>query len=298
MPKFRLFALALLVLAAAHAPAKAGTAVKPIWFFRAESADGRTTFFYPSFHLRDPRVPRPPMTMLDGIGRLVLEADIAQLKAHPETIRSYLIAPRPRDLSALFTPAQIMQIRARASCNGLGGAVEQLRLSFIATLLALPCPEGQAETRSYEDTVEVAAQQRGLKITGIETGEEEFTALAALPERLFIDQIKEMTLHPDRADKMIDRMVDLYGKGDLAGLYALMLSDMPKRGTDRKLFIDKVLLERNRRMVERLGDVLAEGNALVVVGALHFPGDGGIVDLLQQRGFRVTRIDGRDGALR
>jgi uncharacterized protein YbaP (TraB family) len=97
---------------------------------------------------------------------------------------------------------------------------------------------------------------------------------------------------------MIDRMIVLYGKGDLDGLYALMLSDLPEGATDRKLFIDKVLLERNRHMVERLADVLAEGNALVVVGALHFPGEGGIVDLLKQQGYRITKVDGGDGVLR
>src|SRR5579864_8468716 len=117
MPKFCLFALALLAIAGA-APGRAEAAGKPIWFYRAESADGRTTFFYPSFHLRDPRVPRPPMSMLDAVGRLVLEADIVEAKAHRESLMPYLIGPQPRDLAALFTPAEIARIRARASCNG------------------------------------------------------------------------------------------------------------------------------------------------------------------------------------
>src|SRR6266851_967110 len=245
MPKHRLSAVALLVIAlTTGGRAEAGSAGKPIWFYRVESAAGQAT---------------------------------------------------------LFTATEVARIRARAACNGLDGAVERLRLSFIATIVALPCPRAGAggdAGGSYEEGLELAAQRRGLKITGLETAEEEFAALAALPDRLFIGEIKELAAHPDRADKTLDRMIALYNDGDFDGLYDLMLSTAPKNAADRKLFMQKVLLDRNHNMVERLADVLAEGNALVVVGALHFPGEGGIVDLLKQQGFRITMVDGGDGALR
>ncbi len=302
MPKHRLSAVALLVIAlTTGGRAEAGSAGKPIWFYRVESAAGQATVFYPSFHLRDSRVPRPPITMLDSVGRLVLEADILEAKTHRETLMPYLLGPEPRDLATLFTATEVARIRARAACNGLDGAVERLRLSFIATIVALPCPRAGAggdAGGSYEEGLELAAQRRGLKITGLETAEEEFAALAALPDRLFIGEIKELAAHPDRADKTLDRMIALYNDGDFDGLYDLMLSTAPKNAADRKLFMQKVLLDRNHNMVERLADVLAEGNALVVVGALHFPGEGGIVDLLKQQGFRITMVDGGDGALR
>lgn len=302
MPKHRLSAVALLVIAlSTGGRAEAGSAGKPIWFYRAESASGRATFFYPSFHLRDSRVPRPPMTMLDSVGRLVLEADILEAKTHRETLMPYLLGPTPRDLATLFTATEVARIRARAACNGLDGAVDRLRLSFVATIIALPCPRAGADgddSASYEEGVELAAQRRGLKVIGLETAEEEFAALASLPDRLFVAEIKALAAHPDRADKTLARMIALYNDGDFDGLYDLMLSTAPKNAGDRKLFMQKVLLDRNRHMVDRLADVLTEGNALVVVGALHFPGEGGIVDLLKQQGLRVTLIDGRDGALR
>ena len=300
MPIRRFHAAALLLAAviAMGGQADAAAEAKPIWFYRAESPAGRATFFYPSFHLKDERVPRPPIAMLDGVGQLVLEADIVAAKAHREALLPYLIVPEPRDLATLFTAPEVARINARASCNGLDGAVARLRLSFIATILALPCPKAGAAGGSYEEGVELAAQQRGLKVTGLESAAEEFAALSALPDRLFIREIKQMAAHPDDADEMVGRMIALYNGGDFDGLYKLMLSDAPKNAADRKLFIDKMLLERNRHMVERLTDVLARGNALVVVGALHFPGSGGIVDLLQQQGYRVTKVDGRDGVLR
>src|SRR6185437_10100447 len=111
-------ALLLAALIAGGGRAEAVADGKPIWFYRAESPAGRATFFYPSFHLRDDRVPRPLIALL--------------------------------------------------------GSVDRLKLSFVATILALPCPKPGAEGGSYEEEVELAAQQRGLEITGLESAEEEF----------------------------------------------------------------------------------------------------------------------------
>jgi hypothetical protein len=43
-------------------------------------------------------------------------------------------------------------------------------------------------------------------------------------------------------------------------------------------------------MVERLRPRLAEGGAFVAVGALHLPGEEGILRLLERQGYRVTRL--------
>jgi uncharacterized protein YbaP (TraB family) len=58
-----------------------------------------------------------------------------------------------------------------------------------------------------------------------------------------------------------------------------------------------VLLERNRNMVARMLGALGQGDALVVVGAAHLPGQGGIVDLLRQQGYKITMVDAAKGAL-
>src|ERR1700686_810071 len=100
MPKCRLSAIAALLVIALSTGGRAGAgAAGKIWFYRAESAAGQATFFYPSSHLRDPRVPRPPMTMLDSVGQLVLEADIVAAKAHRAPLMPYLLGPEPRDLA-------------------------------------------------------------------------------------------------------------------------------------------------------------------------------------------------------
>ena len=294
MLKHRLLAAAALLVIAFGSGGRT-EAGQPIWFYRAESPAHHITYFYPSFHLRDERVPRPPEAVLDNRTQLVLEADIAQARAHPELLTPYMLNPKPLDLAAYFTPAEIAGIRARAACNGVAPIVERLRLSFISMFVALPCPKPNAGT--YEELMEAAAQQRGLKIAALESAEEQLAALASLPDRLAIEGIKEYSVHPERAERLIERMITLYNAGKYDALYRLAIENGPKNAADNKLFLDKIVVERNRLMVKRMAGMLEEGNALIVIGALHFPGKDGIVDLLRRQGFTVAEIDASSGKL-
>jgi uncharacterized protein YbaP (TraB family) len=57
-----------------------------------------------------------------------------------------------------------------------------------------------------------------------------------------------------------------------------------------QLFQERLIDQRNERMVERMEQRLAEGHAFIAVGALHLPGKRGILNLLEQRGYAVTRV--------
>ncbi len=285
---------ALLLIAFAVLGGRA-TAGEPIWFYRAESLAGRVTYFYPSFHLRDERVPRPPDSVLDGRSELVIEADIGEIKAHPERLARYILSPKPVDLAALFTPAEVETIRARAQCNGVTPLLDRLRLFYIGTFVALSCPKPDGGT--YEEVMAAAAKRRGIKIGALEEVGEQFAVMNALPDRLAIEGIKQYAGHPEHAEELIQRMITLYNAGKYDELYRLALEEGPKNPGDRKLFMDKVVIERNRHMVARMGPILARGNALVVVGALHFPGPEGIVDLLRRRHFEMSEIDASGGKL-
>lgn len=43
-------------------------------------------------------------------------------------------------------------------------------------------------------------------------------------------------------------------------------------------------------MVERMKDAVARGGAFVAVGALHLPGERGVLQQLADRGFTVERV--------
>jgi uncharacterized protein YbaP (TraB family) len=53
----------------------------------------------------------------------------------------------------------------------------------------------------------------------------------------------------------------------------------------------RLIADRNRHMAERLEPLLNQGRLFVAVGALHLPGEGGVLNLLAQRGYRITAIE-------
>jgi uncharacterized protein len=47
---------------------------------------------------------------------------------------------------------------------------------------------------------------------------------------------------------------------------------------------------RNKVMSERAEKILAEGSAFIAVGALHLPGDKGLVELFRKAGYTMTAM--------
>ena len=50
------------------------------------------------------------------------------------------------------------------------------------------------------------------------------------------------------------------------------------------------LWHRNVRMVKRMSDLVSRGNAFIAIGAAHLPGDKGLVNLLAESGYKITRV--------
>jgi hypothetical protein len=88
-------------------------------------------------------------------------------------------------------------------------------------------------------------------------------------------------------------VVDAYLARDLAGLWRISQESRGGGSEERRLnevLMRRLLHERNIRMAERSEARLREGGAFIAVGALHLYGDGGVLSLLEQRGWRVTRV--------
>jgi uncharacterized protein YbaP (TraB family) len=58
-----------------------------------------------------------------------------------------------------------------------------------------------------------------------------------------------------------------------------------------KRLMKRLIVDRNRRMLERLMPELALKSNFVAIGALHLPGESGLLNLLQNEGFEITRLD-------
>ncbi len=97
-----------------------------------------------------------------------------------------------------------------------------------------------------------------------------------------------------------EEMLDLWKKGDIEGLELLLnaeeeLTEEDVIDVDIESLVDeyntKLVTERNIAMTDKVEELL-KGNKDVfyIVGSAHMIGEDGIVDLLQKRGYTVTKL--------
>lgn len=86
------------------------------------------------------------------------------------------------------------------------------------------------------------------------------------------------------------KMISIYKEGDLAGLFSYGQRYSFDDNTLYESLTEKILTRRNYRMVERMQPILETGGAFIAMGALHLPGEEGVLALLERRGFEITRV--------
>jgi uncharacterized protein len=134
------------------------------------------------------------------------------------------------------------------------------------------------------------ARGAGKKIVGLETGAEQLAVFNDMP---MDDQVALLTSHLNEYNRWpsYSTRVGVYLSGDTAMIYGLWLEQLNQLDPGvAQRYSERFLDGRNRIMVERMLPLLEQASTFVAVGALHLPGKEGILALLEQRGYRVTRL--------
>lgn len=122
----------------------------------------------------------------------------------------------------------------------------------------------------------------------LETGSEQLEVLAGAPDDEQIAMLVATLDQIDALPKVLDKMLRSWLSGTPDQLSALFLTEM---GGFEAAFMERLLYARNRNWMGPLEAMLeANSENLVVVGAAHLLGDGSVLDLLEQAGYEVERI--------
>ena len=132
---------------------------------------------------------------------------------------------------------------------------------------------------------------------GLETVSEQLSAMASLPMAVQVDSLVSALKFRDTMPDVMETMLDLYRQGKIGMIVPVIEAAVPDagilvgEGEGYAQFEKRILTDRNARMIDRLRPILNEGGAFVAVGALHLPGEQGLVAALRQNGWTVTRAD-------
>jgi uncharacterized protein YbaP (TraB family) len=128
----------------------------------------------------------------------------------------------------------------------------------------------------------------GLKVVGLETLDEQLAFLEDMPHEQQLILLDQALDEFDQLPALYARLIDAYLGSDLDGLEEE--SETQFEGLPEEVenyFFSKGIDARNLRMRDRLLEELGKGTVFAAVGALHLPGEVGLINLLREGGYAV-----------
>ena len=94
-----------------------------------------------------------------------------------------------------------------------------------------------------------------------------------------------MAKEPELGADVMAEIVAAYQAQDLQKMYDLSLENEEMGGN-----LDLLLHQRNANWIKTLEPILTKGNAFIAVGALHLPGEGGLIERLSDLGYKLSPV--------
>jgi len=294
----RLLALFVLVVGVAGARPALADAMPfsdgILW--RIEDADGAASYLFGTLHSTDEQVtalPEPVSRAFEESRTLAIEC----ILDGPATIRvsRAMLLPSNEHLDALLSAEQVVRLKeAAAQFHFPFTMVTRFKPWGAVALFSLP-PEELLRTaggkKPLDENLRAQAEAAGKTVLGLETVDEQIETLDGMRPDDQLQMLDSTLQQAGDIEKVFATLRDAYLARDLTTVYSLLNAEKNDDATGAAArFEQRLIVDRNRRMVGRMDKLLRQGNAFVAVGALHLPGSHGILQLLTDEGYRVTRV--------
>jgi hypothetical protein len=169
----------------------------------------------------------------------------------------------------------------------------------VAVMLSTPpCERNRAMVGvpTLDEKLALHAQIASVPIVGLETLDEQLGAMAGMAIEDQAEQLIATAALGADAEAYFQTVVELYLARQVAAYVPLVKLTLPQAMSESFLrsfvYFENTLIEkRNRVMAERARAFVNKGNAFIAVGALHLPGETGVVELLREAGYKVMKAE-------
>lgn len=286
----------MLALAALAAPAAAELPYSQGRLWLVEAPGVAPSWVLGTMHSADPEIATPWPALADVMNNAdSITIELVLDEAATASMGQAMMLSDGRSLAQIVGRERMTKIVKTGAQYGMPvEALQQFKPWAVSMIFSLPPSELERQATGapmLDAVLQQHGNSRGIPVYGIETVEEQmslFTGDSEADQIAFLDATLEMQ---PQAEAQFDEMRRLWLAGDLAGLHDLSMeaaqSAPPGMAED---FMNRLIRDRNRRMAIRVGRQLAQGNALIAVGALHLPGEEGVLALLAKRGYAVSAV--------
>jgi len=258
--------------------------------WKIEPAKGKPSYILGTMHSDDPRVMSLPAAIqqkFDSASSFTIEVKLdSQLAMETLALMTFSDGRNLKDIlgDALYEKSSVLM----ASYGMPVQMVNLLKPWAVFITLSMPKnTSGQFLDKALYD----AAIIKGKTIYGLESAKEQLVIFDSIPIKDQVVLLEDTVRNYEKLPAIFEEMTNLYVARDLAGLVTFNEKQMREGNTKiTNRLMKKLVDERNVRMVERMAKQLDDGDAFIAVGALHLPGQRGILNLLQDKGYKISVV--------
>lgn len=200
-----------------------------------------------------------------------------------------IILDEGRDLESLLGSRLFRKTVDAMEARGMPEmAVRQLKPWVAMAMLSMPRSDGGT---ILDMVLRQRAAGRGIPTAGLETAAEQLAVFDSLAVK---DQIALLTMTIDQLPHLPDffeQLIQAYAADDLDRIVRLSRKAMSHASGDTvRRFMQKLNVDRNRRMADRIVPYIEQGNSFVALGSLHLAGPDGLLTLLAQKGYATRAV--------
>jgi uncharacterized protein YbaP (TraB family) len=281
----------LLLVSATEVIASQDQAADRSLFWSIQKDGQAAGYLLGTIHSEDPRVLDFPEDFIarlraNSVFAMELVPDLPTLAR----LLEYMNYPPGQTLESVIGSARFKSLESTLSTYNV--SPEQInRMKPWAAMMTLSTPP--PETGFFMDlSLSLRATGSGLKVVGLETLDQQLSFLENMPLPMQLSLLEQAIAAFDQVKDAHDQMVNVYLENDLVALQEI--SDKQLQQVDDQAgnyFVELGINARNLRMAETLLPQLEVNKVFVAVGALHLPGEKGLLNILRQQGYELSPLD-------
>jgi len=256
--------------------------------WKTETPDGKINYLFGTMHSQDYAVSKYPSQVRLALvkSKTFLMETIPNEEANQAFINNMYFKDS-QQLDNLLDQPLFEELMIRIE----GYGVEQEQVKYLKpwaafSLIGRPKP---VRAPTLESNLLQTALQSKLEVKSLETMDEILSALDGLAIEDQIIILKDTICNHDQIIRDAKILVDLYVSRDLAGMVAFNKQPHYDEAVfDR--FMQRILYDRNIRMLERIENAFTTGDVFVAVGASHLADEKGLLNVLSNKGYILTPI--------
>lgn len=257
--------------------------------YKVEGDNIKTSYVFGTMHM----MPKDDFLLEDKVKNAFTESDFVVMELDMDEagmqgeMMKYAMLGADDSLADHMTPEEYKILDEYFTTKmGVGMASFSKMKPFILSSTAMIAHLGQ-DMASYEATFMQMASSQEKEIKGLETVAFQMAMFDDQPYDAQIDQVIEMLQKEGGIGGYFDEMITAYKSQNIEVLYKLLNEFFE----EDEAFKEKMLDDRNKNWIPKIGKNSKENTVFYAVGAGHLGGEQGVISLLKESGYTVTPVE-------